>query len=165
MKILMATQVKLTLGEQASGFTKYFKGKQGVDCYLKYLEGCKYNSGHNFDDNRVARRTAEEVIAMCPENPVGYVLLAWVYQMAYWLGSGKSPQDSIKKGMEMVKKALTMDDSLARAHALLCNFYALRREHDKAIFEGGRAVTLDPGDAETKLWYAVRKCKLINHRF
>ena len=98
---------------------------------------------------------AEEVIAMCPENPAAYVLLAWVNQMAYWLGSGKSPQDSIERGVEMVKKALTMDDSLARAHALLGNFYALRREHDKAIFEGGRAVALDPGDAETKLWYAV----------
>ena len=42
MKVLTATQVKLTLGEQASGFAKYFKGKQGLDCYLKYLEGCKY---------------------------------------------------------------------------------------------------------------------------
>jgi TolB-like protein len=155
MKILTATQVELTLGEQASEVAKYFKGKQGLDCYLKYLESRKYNSGHNIDDNRVARRIAEEVIAMCPENPAGYVLLAWVYQMAYWLGSGKSPQDSIEKGIEMVKKALTIDDSLARAHALLGNFYALKREHDKAIFEGGRAVALDPGDAETKLWYAV----------
>jgi len=61
----------LTLGEQASKIEKYFKGKQGLDCYLKYLEGSKCNYGHNIDDNRMARRIAEEVIAMCPENPAG----------------------------------------------------------------------------------------------
>ena len=38
MKILMAMQVKLTEGEQASTGEKYFKGKQGLDCYLKVLE-------------------------------------------------------------------------------------------------------------------------------
>ena len=155
MKVLTATQVELTLGEQALGVEKYFKGKQGLDCYLKYLEARKYNSRHNIDANREARRIAEEVIGMCPENPVGYVLLAWVHQMAYWVGSGKSPQDSIEKGMEIVKKAIIMDDSIGRAHALLGNFYALKREHDEAIFEGDRAIGLDPGDAESKLWYAV----------
>jgi TolB-like protein len=155
MKILTATQVKLTLGEQASGGVKYFKGKNGLDCYLKYLEGFKYNSGHNIDDNRVARKIAEEVIAMCPENPMGYFLLAWVHQMAYWVGSGKSPQDSIEKGKGIIEIALAMDDSIAKAHALLGNFYSLKREYDKAIFEGERAIALDPGDAESQLWYGM----------
>ena len=155
MKILTATQVKLTLGDQASRVEKYFKGKEGLDCYLKYLEGCKYNLGHNIDDNRMARRIAEEVIAMCPENPAGYVLLAWVHQMEFWVGSGKSPQDSIEKGIEIIKKALTMDDSIARAHALLGNLYALKREYDKAIIEGERAIALDPGEAESQLWYGM----------
>jgi tetratricopeptide (TPR) repeat protein len=122
---------------------------------LKYLEGYKYNLGHNINDNRVARRIAEEVIAMCPENPAGYVLLAWVHQMGYWVGSGKSPQESLEKGIEMVQKALAIDDSMARAHALLGNFYALKREYDKAIAEGARAIALEPGEAETLLWYGM----------
>ena len=155
MKILTATQVELTLGDQASRVEKYFKGKQGLDCYLRYLEGCKYNLGHNIDDNRMARLIAEEVIAMCPENPAGYVLLAWVHQMGFWVGSGKSPQDSIEKGIETVKKAIAMDDSIARAHALLGNLYALKREYDKAIFEGEQAIALDPGEAESQLWYGM----------
>ena len=75
--------------------------------------------------------------------------------MAYWVGSGKSPQDSIGKGIEIVKKAITMDDSIGRAHALLGNFYALKREYDKAIIEGARAIALDPGDAENQLWYGM----------
>jgi tetratricopeptide (TPR) repeat protein len=155
MKILTATQVKLTLGDQASRVEKYFKGKEGLDCYLKYLEGCKYNLGHNIDDNRMAQRIAEEVIALCPENPTGYVLLAWVHQIGFWVGSGKSPQDSIEKGIEIVKKALIMDDSIAGAHALLGNLYALKREFEKALFEGERAIALDPGEAESQLWYGM----------
>jgi adenylate cyclase len=155
MKILTAIQVELTLGEQGSRVEKYFKGKQGLDCYLKYLEGSKYNLGHNIDTNRIARQIAEEVIEKCPENPAGYVLLAWVHQMGYWVGSGKSPQDSIEKGIEIVKKALAIDDSIARAHALLGNFYALKRDYDKANFEGERAVALDPGDAEAHAWYGM----------
>jgi len=78
MKILTATQVKLTEGEQALTFAKYFRGKQGLDCYLKYLEGLKYHRGFNIEDARVARRIAEEAIAMCPDIPMIYVLMGFV---------------------------------------------------------------------------------------
>ena len=54
IKILTAVQLKLTEGEQALTPAKYFRGKQGLDCYLKYLEGSRYNNGHNIDDNRMA---------------------------------------------------------------------------------------------------------------
>ena len=134
---------------------KYFRGKQGLDCYLKILEARKYHQGHNIEDTRVARRIAEETIAMCPENPMAYVLMGCVHQMEYWLGPGKSPRESIEKGIEMAQKALAMDDSIAVAHALLGHFYALKREYDKAIAEGERAVALDPGGASGHMSYAM----------
>jgi len=155
MKILTATQVKLTTGEEALTSTKYFRGKQGLDCYLKYLEGLKYFQSRNIEDNRVARRIAEETIAMCPEFPMAYVLMAWVHFGEYWLGSGKSPRESIEKGIEMAQKALALDDSIGPAHGLLGNFYALKREYEKAIAEGERAVALDPGGAEVHITYAM----------
>ena len=155
LKVLTAIQVKLTAGEQALVVEKYFKGKQGLDCYLKYLEGRKYNQGSNIEDNTVARRIAEEVIAMCPENPMAYVLLGGVYQIEYYVGSGKSPQESIEKGIEMAQKALAMDDSIPLAHGLLGDFYTLKREYDKAIAEGERAVALDPGGASVYMFYAM----------
>ncbi|MBP1695743.1 MAG: adenylyl cyclase class-3/4/guanylyl cyclase [Deltaproteobacteria bacterium] len=145
MKILTATQVKLTEGEQALTFAKYFRGKQGLDCYLKYLEGLKYHRGFNIEDARVARRIAEEAIAMCPDIPMIYVLMGFVHQLEYWLGIGQSPRESIEKGIEMVQKAIAMDDSVPIAHGLLGHFYSLKREHDKAIAEGERAVVLEPG--------------------
>jgi adenylate cyclase len=153
MKVLVATQVKLTEGEGAAATGKYYRGKKGLDCYLKILEGYKYTEGHNIEDVRAARRIAEEAIAMCPDVPAAYVLLGHVHQFEYSLGSAKSPQDSIEKGIEMVQKAIALDDSYAGAHGLLGHLYMFKREYDKAIAEGERAIALAPGAAGVHVWY------------
>jgi adenylate cyclase len=155
MKILTAIRVKLTEGEQASGAGKYFRGKQGLDCYLKMLETRKYLQGHNAEDTRAGGRIAEQMIEMCAENPVTYVMQAYFHWMAYWLGPVQSRRESIEKGMAMAQKALAMDDSLAIAHSFLGMFYNLRREYDKAIAEGERAVAFDPGGASAHMFYAM----------
>jgi adenylate cyclase len=155
MKVLTATQVKLTVGEQISRLDKYFKGKEGLDCYLKYLEGQKYRQGHNIRELQVARRIAEEILAMCPENPMGYVLMGGVHQMAYWVDYGKSASESTEKGIEMVQKALAMDDSMAGPHSLLGHLYLEKREYDKAVAEAERAVALAPGAEGVHTVYAT----------
>ena len=133
---------------------KYYRGKQGLDCYLKLMEASGYSQRFNIQDNNMARRLIEEAIAMCPENPMGYVQLGWVYSNDYWLGNTKSPQETIEKGIELAQKALAIDDSLAGAHGLLCSLYLWKREYDKAIAEGERAVALDPGGAFALVNYA-----------
>ncbi len=155
IKTLTAIRVKLTEGEQASTFGKYYKGRQGLDCYLKIMEGWHYYWGHNVGDTREARRIAEEAIAMCPNVPMNYVLMGMVNQMEFWLGLGKSPRESIEKGIELAQKALAMDNSMPFAHGLLGHFYCLKREYDKAIAEGERSVALDPGGALVHLGYAM----------
>jgi adenylate cyclase len=56
--------------------------------------------------------------------------------------------------MEMAKKVLAIDESLSSAHGLLCHIYILKREFDKAIAEGERAVALNPNGAEAYEQYA-----------
>jgi adenylate cyclase len=155
MKILTAIRVKLTTGGQASSAEKYFKGKHGLDCYLKYLESTKYRQGHNIEDVRMGRRIAEEAIAMCPESPMAYVVMAQIYQLEYFVGSEESLQESIEKGKEMAEKALALDDSISDAHALLGRFYLLKREYDKAIVEGERAIALSPSSFRAYMFYAM----------
>jgi adenylate cyclase len=155
MKVLRAVQVKLTEGEFAFRAEKYFRGKQGRDCYLKMLEARSYMRAFNIDDIRMARRITEEIVEMCPENPMSYIMLASVHLLEYWLGIGKSPRESIEKGMELAQKALVMDDSLWGAHGILSRFYTLKREYEKSIAEGERAVALDPGGAEANLHYGA----------
>jgi TolB-like protein/class 3 adenylate cyclase/Tfp pilus assembly protein PilF len=155
MKILTAIRVKLTEGEQVSGAEKYFKGKQGLDCYLKYLESLNYLWRANIKDTKVARRIGEEAIEMCPENPMINVLMSGVNYLEYWLGLGKSPRESIEKGIELAQKAVAMDDSLSSAHGTLSLFYTQKREYERAIAEGERAVALEPGGWISHMRYGM----------
>ena len=91
IKILTAMRVKLTEGEQALRSEKYYRGKQGLDCYLKLMEASGYLERLNIEDNNLARRMAEEAIAMCPENPMGYISLGWVYHERLFAGQHEVP--------------------------------------------------------------------------
>jgi adenylate cyclase len=155
MKILAATQVKLTEAELSLGYEKYYGGKQGLDCYLKVMEGNDLVYRRNTKDNNLARRIGEEAIAMCPEVPMGYLVMAYVHSNDYWLGSTSSPRESVEKAIELVQKALALDDTLAEAHGLLAYLYTQKREYEKGIAEGERAVALNPGVANVLAYYGM----------
>jgi hypothetical protein len=89
-------------------------------------------------------RSYREVIALCPENPMGHNLLAWVHWDDLVLGSTKSPRESFEQALTLAQKTLARDNSLPGAHALLCLVYSYMGEHARAIAEGERAVSLEP---------------------
>ena len=157
LNILANMQVEIMYGGDTSRAEhiadKYYRGKQGLECYLKLMEATGYYQRWNIEDNNRARRMIEEAIAMCPENPMGYYNLGWVYHHDYWLGNTKSPE-TLEKAMELVQKALAMDDSIGQAHGLLCKLYSDKGEYDKAIAEGERAMALNPGGTSVLINYA-----------
>ena len=58
---------------------------------------------------------------MCPEIPMAYVLMARLSTINdYWLGTTKSPRESLEKAIELVQKALAMDDSYSRGPRPYC---------------------------------------------
>jgi len=150
IKILAGVKVKFFAGGDISRAEKYaekyYKGKQGLDCYLKLMQAMGHFVHMNIADNNLARRLAEEAIAMCPETPEGYVALGWINFYDYMLGNTKFPRDTIEKATELAKKTLAMDDSMGNAHGLLGWLYMCKREYDKAIAEGERDVALNPND-------------------
>jgi adenylate cyclase len=162
IKILNGIRVKLTKGGEVSisqkYAEKYYRGKQGLDCYLKLMEASGYAQRFNIPDNNIARRMIEESIAMCPENPMGYLSLGWVYDRDYFLGNTKSPQETLEKGIELAQRAVAMDDSLAGPHGLLSSLFTAKREYDKAIIEGERALALNPGGTSELTSYAAILC-------
>jgi adenylate cyclase len=153
IKILTAARVKLMEGEQALGYGKYYGGKQGLACYLKIMEGNDLVFRRNIKDTNLARGIAEEVLAMCPEVPMAYLLMANVHSVDERLGS--TPRESVEKGIQMVQKALALDDTLAEAHGLLGHLYTQKREYEKGIAEGERAVALNPSGATVLANYAA----------
>ena len=155
MSILGAIQVKLTEGEQITAHSKYFRRKQGLDCYLKIMEATQYSDRITLEDNNVARRLLEEAISMCPENPVVYIQLGLICMTDFYLDTTKPPQETLEKGYELAKKALAIDDSLPLAHVLLSATYIYyKREYDNAIAEAERAVALNPSGSFAYFQYA-----------
>jgi adenylate cyclase len=152
LKILSAVQVKLT-GVPPTGM-KHFKGTHGLDCLLKFQEAAGYVNRNTLVDTRKAQQVAEEALAMCPEIPNAYRILAMVYTNYYWFDSSKPPQEYIEKATELLQKTLAMDDNNAFAHGNLSTIYLQKREYDKAIAEGERAVSLDQGSPFAAFMYS-----------
>jgi len=92
---------------------------------------------------------------MCPENPVGYAQLSEVYLMDYRLRNTKSPRETLEKAEELAKKALAIEGSIPIARIMLRAVYSYKREYDKAIAEGERAVALDPSGSVAYSQYAI----------
>jgi len=145
MKIITTLQVTLTEGEQAliAG-----SGTNNLDAYLKILQARDLARHQSIEDNHKARRFAEEAIALDPGYAQAYRWLAGTHYMDMWLGSAKSPQESLRKAVGFAQKAISMDDSLGGAHGLLGNLYIMRKEYEKGIAEAQRAVELEPNGAD-----------------
>jgi adenylate cyclase len=74
--------------------------------------------------------------------------------MDYFLGTTKSPQESLEKAIELTQKVIALDDGFSYAHAILGWLYCLKREYDKGLAEGERAVALNPSGADVLNSYA-----------
>ncbi len=124
---------------------RHFKGRQGLDCYLKIIEAGTYVQKWNLRDNNLARYLLEEARSMCPDVPQVYSTLGWVYHHAYFFDDSMPRQEALEKSIELAGKAIEMDDSLSDPHNLLCDCYMQRLEYEKALAECRRAVSLAPG--------------------
>jgi adenylate cyclase len=144
-EIITALQVKLTEGEQARIWSR---GTLNVKAQEKAFESLEHFRRFNPDDVILCRKKAEEALALDPNYPFAYVLLAWSHLVEVWNGWSKSPGESMKKAVELGQKTLELDQDYADAHALLGSIYLLQKKWDKAVEEGERAVELLPSGAD-----------------
>ncbi len=147
-KIITAMQVKLTEGEQAQSAAR---GTNNLEAYLKCLQGRELNNRHNPESTALARQLAEDAIALDPKYARAYALLATTHLNDYFMGTGKSPKDSLEKSIELLQKAITLDDTFALAHAFLGWTFSMTGQHDKAVAEGEKAVALNPNSADSHM--------------
>ena len=155
MKIINSLQVELTEGEQAR---LWGKGTTNLEAYLKVLEGREQYRHQTEEGNILARRMAEEAIALDPEYAPPYLLLAHTHMMDVWLRTTKSPKQSLTRAVELTQKAIALDDSYAQAHGFLGFLYVMLRKYDEGILEAEKAVALDPNGANSHYYlsYAFR---------
>jgi adenylate cyclase len=154
MKIINALEVKLTEGEQASIPRK---GTASLEAYVKALQAIEYLNRRNKDDNLLARQMAEEAIALDPGYSRPYRVLGYTYLRDIRYGMSRSPKKSVQKALELVQKAISLDDSHPCNYELLSVIYLYKRQPERALAEAKHCIAIDPNgaDGHAQLGYAL----------
>ena len=141
--ITSALQVSLTAGEQARVWAE---GTKNLEAYLKFLQAREYLLRGSRESVAMARRFAEDAIALDPGYADAYALLGATYHTEVFLGTSQ-PKEAIAKAIELSQKALSMNGSLADARSRLGVLYSWSGRYDEGIAEAERGVELDPNSA------------------
>jgi len=139
--VIMALQVKLTLGECARA---YAKGTTNLEAYLKLMKGVPHFRRYNKDDNETARQLFEEAIVMDPNYANAYTFLAWTYYHEALFGWTKTPAKSFEKAVVLANKAISLDEQNAFPYMVLAYVYARAGQFEKAVAAQKKALSLDP---------------------
>jgi len=152
MKVINALQVELTEGEHAR---LWAKGTDNLEAYLKSLRARELYLTQTKENNDLARRFAEEAIALDPEYAPPYHVLSITHYMDILFGTTKSAQQSMTRAVELVQKAIALDDSYALAHGWLGVLYTYLRKYEESIIEAQKCVALDPNGAHGYLYLSM----------
>jgi adenylate cyclase len=147
-KIITAMQVQLTEGEQAQVDAK---GTDNLEAYLKYLQARENILKLNAEGNTLGKRMAQEAIDLDPQFAMAYRVLAAGHRMDLFLGTSKSPKQSIGMCIKLLKKAIELDATYAEAYGALGFTFSIIGKHDEAIATAEKAISLDPNSANTFL--------------
>jgi adenylate cyclase len=151
MKIINALQVELTEGEHAR---LWGKGTDNLQAYLKSLRARELYLTQTKEGNALARRTAEEAIALDPEYAPSYHFLAVTHLMDVIFGTTKSPKQSLIRAVELTQKAIALDDSYGQGYGFLGMLYTMLGKYEEGIVEAQKGIALDPNGAHGYLYLA-----------
>jgi adenylate cyclase len=156
LKILNSLQVKLTEGE---AFSAAAKGTDNLEAYLKWLLAREYMRKYTREGMAMGRKLAEEAIALDSDFPWPYLSVSATHIIDSMFGWSESPKQSLKLAEEMAQKALALDNSLAAGHSFLGRIHLTKRQYNKAISEGERAIVLAPNSdfAHAALAYTLHR--------
>ena len=151
MQIMAALQVNLTIKElgRLSAINT-----NNIKAYEKYLMGHEHFWRRTEGDSQQAKKLAQEAINLDPEYSAAYQLLAKTHLDDVWYYRTKSAAKSLKKAEYLVQKSIDLSGPDSTTHEILCMVYYLRRQYDKAIAEGQKAIDLSPNSAEAIFRYA-----------
>jgi|SRR5580704_1926765 adenylate cyclase len=143
-------------GQQLSTSEKQQVSKQGTQnpgAYALYLKGRSYWSKRTLSDLETAVSYFDQAIAKDPGYALAYAGLADAYSLMPDYGG--RPSEDIPKSNVAARKALELDATLARPHAVLgSNKMGYEWDFAGGEAEFKKAIELDPNDATAHQWYA-----------
>lgn len=123
--------------------------------YDDYLRGLFYLNQRTRDGQRKSFEYFQRSIARDPRFASAYSALAYAYLVSGSWGF-INPRDAFPKAKEAARKAVELDDSLAEAHATLCEvLHVYEWNWTEAGWECRRALELGPNSAMVHKFYAM----------
>lgn len=144
MAVCAEIDVKLGSGGGARLFHKGTDNFKAWECVIRSIGHLRLLSRKN---NKAAHELLERAISIDPEYSVAWSYLAIAHLNDTRYGWSQSKADSKKRGVECIKKALSLDESNFIAYNQMGRFYEIQRKFDLAIAEYEKANSLAPGDS------------------
>ena len=147
----LASKLPLRI-ENASLTRAHRKSLDSLDAYDCYLQGRALYREKNELTDRQAIVLLERAIKLDPDFADPYAVLGAIHSNG-WAYScwGTDPRQSILKGQRLIKKALSLNQNLPRAHAHLAWTYLITSEFDEAREAFDTALSLNPNDSDVLL--------------
>ncbi len=150
--VVTALHVRLVEGEQARVWRQSTKDVGAWECFTLGLTEFRH---YTKKGNNRARTLFEKAIELDPDYTAAWVWLGWTYWTEVKFLWVDSRDDALERAGQMAQKALTLDEAMSEAHALLGNIHLMKREFEQAIAEGEKAVALDPNGADVTALLAM----------
>ena len=143
--IVTTLAVTLTRAEQGRAMHKETRILQAYDYVLR---GTTYHHRLTREDNVKAKEMFVRAIELDPDYAPAYAGLAWVLVHDSNQGWSTDPKASLELALEHARRAVLLDDGLAKAHMVLGDVFCWMKRHEQAVAEGRRAIALDPSYAD-----------------
>jgi adenylate cyclase len=152
MKIMAALQIKLTVGAQAD--LKYDE-TENLEAYEKFLNARYHIFRRTKEDVRIGQQFAQEAIDIDPNYAAAHQMMGLLYLDEVWFGMTKSPAKSIEKAEQVAQKAISLRGYQAPDYVLLSSINLLKKDYDKAIEYGEKAVELGPNNPDALFFHGM----------
>jgi eukaryotic-like serine/threonine-protein kinase len=130
------------------------EGTHNEEAYDLYLKGRYFWNKRTLGDLRTSISYFNQAIERDPSYALAYSGLADAYTTAP--SYGMDPREGFPKSKAAAVRALELDPSLGRPHAVLAGaLFEYDWDFDAGYAEYRKAIELDPDDATAHIWYAI----------
>ncbi len=144
-KIMVSLQAELAwVGEDARMLAK---STHSLEAWKHFIKGRELYENFIEQDNAKAREHLEAALELDPQYVPAISQLGFIHFLDSIMGWSNSPSASMNRAFELAQNAVELDDQDPTGHSLLGYVFLWQGQHEKAIFEGKRAINLGPNYA------------------
>jgi adenylate cyclase len=143
-KIVTTLKLQLTIWEQGILVRKTTDNLEAYDFCLRGLESLLRLTKETYPQ---AQRLFERALELDPQYALAHAGLGIVHYLE-WMWQWTPDPEALDRAFELTQRAVTLDDSLPRAHIALATVLLLKKQHEQAVTEAERVIALAPNSAE-----------------